>query len=878
MRLNFPLTKNKLITAVILLTAILTLTVTLRMANAEPSAANIPPIVFVARTHLATPDTIFQDEDGPAGQFGTGIDKYAPGSKLVLRATDGTLTVYNTPGLVDVQSPDVSFDGTKIVFSGAKTLDRESANYGWRLYEINVDGSNFHQLTFSDRTITIPNADKFGNQETYGDYHDLYPAYMADGRIIFNSSRYPIRAHYDQRETFNLYVINGDGSNLHRVSTERASNLHPTPLPDGRILVSRWWNQFNQPSSEGIFNRIDDIEDEYVTFDDGTILYANDKQFNPAEGLFPEGNEIRQAPNTWHLMTLNPDGTDFQRFAWTPRYKWTLTDDSGVSDTYAAAQPAVIIQNNDVNDYVVAYTFQNDQTMVHSTHRTGIRVAFEGVEMLYANATASIAGYTYEKGHNDDNSPPYALHPSGLADGRILYSQSHIDNSLPTSGSYSQGGKTYALQGSNDIYRLYVMRIDGTNKAQVSTDLSSINMKNANAMDAVPVIVRSGWSSLTDTFTAVASDDPTFSNVPSSLAEFAFNQNNSIQMATISNPNVYANASLNNPYVNNSPPPGSVALAEIWLDANQFTGVYCYSNMDCSGFKRDNELRAILFTTVPVVDGAFTAEVPADVMSFIVLRDENGRIVRGWNRGYASIAQGSAWTRPGESVTCVGCHMGHVSGSIDDVMTQSENGWTNVAPYAETFASSQFRPDIDTFAVDKINDRRGWVPVPAGGPNAPLLENERELGYQDSTTGWISEKGSAIGEWVRLTWPAQQTVTSIRLVGPPPNGGDWDGFGNPEQHGDYYVESATLRLYRDGAVVKTINVGRIEPLSNGGTEIVLSTPIDIDALRLTVNETTGAFHWDAVAAINEIEVIGKAAESWPLLEISKSFLPSVNGE
>ena len=204
-----------------------------RSASALEPEGGLPPIIFVARAHLATEDDIFSDELGPAGQFGTGLTKYAPGSKLVRRNTDGSLFVYNTPGLVDVQSPDIHFDGTKIIFAGATTLIPGTTNSGWRLYEINVDGTGFHQLTFSDRSITIPNADLWGNQETYGTYSDLFPAYLADGRIAFVSTRYPTRSHYDQRASTNLYLMNGDGSGLHRVSTERCT---PPPSRTGGFL------------------------------------------------------------------------------------------------------------------------------------------------------------------------------------------------------------------------------------------------------------------------------------------------------------------------------------------------------------------------------------------------------------------------------------------------------------------------------------------------------------------------------------------------------------------------------------------------------------------------------------------------------------------
>jgi hypothetical protein len=116
--------------------------------SSAAAADPLPPLIFVARSHLATKDRLFHDEVGPAGQFGTGLTKFAPGSKLVRRNADGSLFVYNTPTLVDVQSPDVSFDGSKLVFAGATTLIPDTNHSGWRLYEINVDGSGFRQVTF----------------------------------------------------------------------------------------------------------------------------------------------------------------------------------------------------------------------------------------------------------------------------------------------------------------------------------------------------------------------------------------------------------------------------------------------------------------------------------------------------------------------------------------------------------------------------------------------------------------------------------------------------------------------------------------------------------------------------------------------------------
>jgi hypothetical protein len=84
-----------------------------------------------------------------------------------------------------------------------------------------------------------------------------------------------------------------------------------------------------------------------------------------------------------------------------------------------------------------------------------------------------------------------------------------------------------------------------------------------------------------------------------------------------------------------------------------------------------------------------------------------------------------------------------------------------------------------------------------------------------------------------------------------------------------------LNLYLDGNLVDSRAVGRIQPLDTGGTLVTFNTPIEMDSLRLTVDAIVGRWHWDEVAALNEIEVIGQAAEAWPLLEISKVYLPVI---
>jgi hypothetical protein len=906
--------------------------------------------VFVARAHLATRDFIFANELGPAGELTTGLSKFAPGSKLVVREADGRLRVLldtslppgdplNPLGLRDVQSPDVSFDAARIVFAGTTGprmfKDRSYARprYSWRIYEIRVDGTALRQLTYDDREITIPGADAadtLGNAATYSFYDDLFPAYLADGRVVLSSSRYPSRSYYDGRPTFNLYVMNSDGAGLHRITTERGSALHPTPLPDGRILWSRWWVNFNQPSETGIYSRIDNGPGTEIARDqnsrpvlierrvrvqptvappvqptatvaptaspsarrptptiagvarptatppvphptatppvppppqtvvvslpitgyrlpDNTLVYSNTTTtFNPARARLPNGTLVRDAPNTWHLMTVNSDGTDMRRFAWTPRYAYHLTTDGG-QDTYNAAQPAPVISNGEL---LVAYTSQRDGTMAHSTLNTGIRVARPGVAQIARNTTESIAGYRW----NNPTIASFALHPAGLPDGRILFSQTVTDMTLPSSGGYrfAQNGKlfTLPLQGSQLRYELRTIRPDG---AEPATVLLDSELGSADALDAKPIVVRpvgegpGQWRAQVDRFDAPISDDPLLGNIPRGLFDtygqpaytWSARTIEQVALAILHNPNVYANPPLSLPFVNNSPPLGSVAFADIYIDANQFTGA------GYNAAAPDDQVRAVKWTTVPVdPQGAFTVAVPADTPVFIVLRDKDHRIVRGGNRGALAIAQGNAPARPGQTVTCVGCHMGHASGSLDG-QPLAALGWTNVAPAAAVTATSEWANGDDPYYNGKaahLIDRRNYLPADA-----------QTGGYQDRTLPWIAAGSRSVGQSVQLSWSLPIAALDVRLVGAEPGQA---GFS------DDYAVSGELRFFLGGEEIAGARqtVAAAAPLRQAGTMVSLPKPLAIDRMVFTITGVTGKRYGGAPpAALSEIEVIGRGA-------------------
>jgi hypothetical protein len=909
----------------------------------------LPPLVFVARSRLATGDYLFPRDVGPAGHMITGITKFAPGSKLLIRDQSGQLRVLvdtarpagdplNPLGLRDVQSPDVSFDARRVVFAGTFGPEtfRNQPNgrpaYSWRLFEIGVDGRGLRQLTRSDREIAIP--DGLGNAEAYAFYDDLFPAYLADGRIVFSSSRYPARSPYDGRRAFNLYIIDGDGGNMRRLTTERAAAFHPAPLPDGRIVFSRWWVNFNQPSERGIYNRIDNragneiardqsgrpivverriqvtataqpaqppqpaappptptmrlpsfvekidpatgsivrltktpapptptprvrptatpvpasqggasrtiIVEQPVTgyrLPDGTLVYSNtNATFNPARGRLADGFPIRDAPNTWHLMAVEADGSGMSRFAWTPRYPSALTNDGGL-DTYNAVQPAVVQFGGEL---LVAYTTQRDQTMAHSTLYTGIRVARPGIENMALNTTESIAGYRWDDGTSFR--PPYALAPAGLPDGRIIFSQTAATTAPARTGVYTEtrNGRTITLRLQSSSLR-YELRTIYPNGAQnESVPLPGLS-DEYDAVEARPIVVRPvgdgpGMWRLPRGTPPPVSDDPLQSNVPFGLLDTSGNPAytwsrrsiQSVELVAVRNANVYANPPLEFPFINNSPPPGSVAFADIYIDANQFGGATSRAP------NPDDQARAVKWLTVPVnPNGSFIASAPADVPTFIVLRDRNGRIVRGGNRHTLSIAQGNSAGRPGQPMLCVGCHLGHASGSIVNRQL-AELGWTNIAPAASIAASSS----VEHGSPTRINDRRGYVAAPNGT-------------FIDRTPPWTAKGGAE--QWIRLEWQFPMAILEVRLVGAEPG---------QEGRSDDYEVSGELRFYLRGqeVAVAARTVEAVAPLSRGGTLVRLAQPIAADRIEFTVTAVRGTQRGaPASAALSEIEVIGQGA-------------------
>ena len=183
-----------------------------------PACVTNQPILFVVRNQyrLDHHNTATFFPSAP-NEFNTGY--FTPGGGLkVYDPVSGsveTLLVVGPTGVI--RDPDVHFSGEKVVFSMRK--DHEDS---YHIYEINVDGTGLKQLT------SIQDAD------------DLDPIYMPDGDIVFTSTREPKYIGCNKHISANLHKMESDGANIQQIARSTLFEDHPSLMPDGRIMYSRW--------------------------------------------------------------------------------------------------------------------------------------------------------------------------------------------------------------------------------------------------------------------------------------------------------------------------------------------------------------------------------------------------------------------------------------------------------------------------------------------------------------------------------------------------------------------------------------------------------------------------------------------------------------
>lgn len=123
-------------------------------------------------------------------------------------------------------SPSVSFDGKSLLVAMA----REGEKF-FHIYRMPISGGEPQRLTD-------------------GPFHDIDPAELPDGRIVFTSTRAGTFEEYHQPPSRALFRMNTDGSDIHPITSTLIFDNEPKVMADGRIVFIRTDNFFDRGKVE----------------------------------------------------------------------------------------------------------------------------------------------------------------------------------------------------------------------------------------------------------------------------------------------------------------------------------------------------------------------------------------------------------------------------------------------------------------------------------------------------------------------------------------------------------------------------------------------------------------------------------------------------
>jgi hypothetical protein len=188
------------------------------------------------------------------------LRRFEPGADLFMRTSASpsspeiNITAPVTGnGRADIRDVDVSYDGTRVIFSmriAAEGMDLDDIEPedpipSWDIWEYIIETQELRRVISSD------------NVENDG--HDIMPHYLPgiDYRIVFSSTRQrdakailldenkpqysaQVEGTTGTRPAFNLHVMDNDGNNIRQLSFNQSHDLDPAVLANGQIVFTRW--------------------------------------------------------------------------------------------------------------------------------------------------------------------------------------------------------------------------------------------------------------------------------------------------------------------------------------------------------------------------------------------------------------------------------------------------------------------------------------------------------------------------------------------------------------------------------------------------------------------------------------------------------------
>ena len=289
------------------------------------------PIVYIQRD-TPTDDNnnlIFTDHADPLA--------FHPGAAVYIqqRATANVGAINISAGLFngsrayDVKDLAASHDGQTMLFS-ARAPEIPDADPDeqptWNIWEYHLKDKTLRRIISSDILSSAG--------------HDIMPQYLADGRIVFSSTRQrginAIRLDEDkpqfsalsqgsQVQAALLHVMESDGSNIEQISYNSQHDLYPSLLNDGKIIFSR-----HQNNAINLFSSKPDGTETQLIY--GSKSHATGSGSTPIQFV-----KAAQSLNGQLLVQATPFSPNYHGSNWyTVNYKDFINFDQAISSNMAS--------------------------------------------------------------------------------------------------------------------------------------------------------------------------------------------------------------------------------------------------------------------------------------------------------------------------------------------------------------------------------------------------------------------------------------------------------------------------------------------------------------------------------------------------------------
>ncbi len=206
------------------------------------------PVFYVKRPVPAEDNDMVQEDARELRRFQIGADLFMR-DRASVSSPEINITGSQTEGLGDIRDLDVNFDGSKVVFAmraqfieGADEADQPT----WNIWEFDATSSTLRRIITSD-TVEDEGHDIMPHYLPDGRivFSSTRQRQARAIQLDENKPQYAGQDEDDNEPAFVLHVMDDDGTNIHQISFNQSHDLDPAVLPNGRIVFTRWEHEID---------------------------------------------------------------------------------------------------------------------------------------------------------------------------------------------------------------------------------------------------------------------------------------------------------------------------------------------------------------------------------------------------------------------------------------------------------------------------------------------------------------------------------------------------------------------------------------------------------------------------------------------------------